>query len=61
MDNDTCHATVLTDECVGCGICESSCPSDAITIEIYAEVDPDLCVGCGVCEEDCPMGAIEVE
>lgn len=48
--------------CVACGVCEKSCPVNAIKIEkgIYAKVDLDKCVGCGKCAKACPASVIEI-
>ncbi len=49
---------VITDDCVGCGLCvQLGCP--AITFQDdRAGIDPLLCVGCGICAQLCPSGAI---
>ncbi len=47
--------------CIGCGVCKSSCPSDAIDIkynefkEFNPFVDPEKCTNCGICKQVCPM------
>lgn len=52
----------ITDACVSCGSCASTCPMDAITEGdgIYV-IDADTCVGCGACAGQCPMDAIVEE
>ncbi len=52
-------AYVISDECISCGVCESECPTGAISEgdPIYV-IDPDTCIDCGVCEDACPTGAI---
>ena len=49
----------ITDECVACGACIDSCPSEAISEgdPIY-KIDPDLCIDCGSCVGECPVEAI---
>ena len=49
----------ITDDCVGCGTCSESCPSEAIAEagDVF-KIDPDKCVDCGVCLDSCPTGAI---
>jgi len=60
-------ASIVTEQCVGCGKCRELCRFDAITSngsssdsadEVFT-VDPISCEGCKVCVEFCPVGAIE--
>ena len=58
--------------CVGCEICKTACPKDAIKItkaekklgekapKPRVEVDLEKCHYCGVCNSICPFGAIKV-
>ena len=46
-------------KCVGCGVCISSCPEDAISMENdKATISQDKCTFCGKCFSDCPQEAI---
>jgi ferredoxin len=55
------HAFVDTDLCVGCGVCESVCPVEAISIEGEARIHIERCIGCGRCVRECPQGALSLE
>jgi ferredoxin len=50
----------VTDACVGCGACVSSCFVSAISIDRGRARISDACRGCGRCVDACPQGAIEV-
>ena len=50
----------INDECISCGACAASCPSDAITEgESKYEVDAGKCVDCGACGDICPVSAAQ--
>jgi len=51
-------ATIDSDACTECGLCEQHCRFDAIS---DFEVDPILCEGCGVCAYVCQSDAIRLE
>jgi formate hydrogenlyase subunit 6/NADH:ubiquinone oxidoreductase subunit I len=53
-------AIVDTESCVGCGICEESCPVGAIVVEGIAQVNAQRCTGCGRCVQACPKGALSL-
>jgi len=55
-------ATIITDECINCGVCEPECPNEAISEgEDFYEIDPELCTECvgfhgeEACQEVCPV------
>jgi NAD-dependent dihydropyrimidine dehydrogenase PreA subunit len=49
----------ITDECISCGSCASTCPVEAISegADKY-EIDADTCIDCGSCAAGCPVEAI---
>ncbi len=57
---------VNRDLCIGCGLCEISCPFGAIRLEkieglgYRAENISALCKGCGICAASCPQKAIDM-
>jgi len=61
------QASIITEKCIGCGICQDMCRFDAIdlngegnnSVDRTFTVDPVSCEGCKVCVEFCPVDAIE--
>lgn len=49
---------ISKDLCIGCGICQDTCPFSAITVENGQAVVADHCTLCGACVEHCPVDAI---
>ena len=57
-------ATMISDECINCGVCEPECPNEAITEgdEIF-QIDPARCTECvgfadsEQCAAVCPVDA----
>ncbi len=47
--------------CIGCGICEDSCPFGAIKVEDGLAKVGDTCTLCGACVESCSVEAIVLE
>ena len=61
--NGGCRATAdCIYGCVGCGVCVSVCPFEAIEINDLgvAEVNGEKCLGCGKCTRECPRGVLHV-
>ncbi|MCF7861878.1 4Fe-4S binding protein [Candidatus Woesearchaeota archaeon] len=56
------HAKVDSNLCAKCGVCESRCPVDAISIDNgKIKVNKHVCIGCGVCTRFCPKDAIHMQ
>lgn len=55
-------AYVISDKCVSCGACVSSCPVEAISEGSGKyEISADKCVDCGACASTCPVEAISAK
>jgi len=56
------RAIVDTETCVGCGVCETRCQIDAISIiDGKSVIDYSRCIGCGLCVTTCPEEAMTLE
>jgi len=59
LKTEALTATVNSDVCVGCGLCEELCPYGAHRVEGGKSiVIAAVCRGCGVCGAECPRHAI---
>jgi heterodisulfide reductase subunit A-like polyferredoxin len=59
-------SSIDQDKCIGCGLCEASCPFNAIRLNkvqgkgYRAENISASCKGCGICAAACPQKAIDM-
>ncbi len=61
IEKDPLVAEVDESRCDGCGLCVSTCPYGAISLEDgVARVNEVACEGCGMCAAACPVGAIDL-
>lgn len=49
---------IITDDCIGCGLCETNCPQKCIESGTPFEIHQNNCLHCGLCFENCPVQAI---
>lgn len=58
-------AVIISDDCIGCGECENSCPLDVIYMHPQKAIAyvkyPEECWHCGSCRQDCSVGAIKIQ
>lgn len=49
----------ISDVCVGCQVCRTFCPSQAIRFgDCRNEIDQSKCIHCGTCYNECNISAI---
>jgi len=55
-------AVLDSDLCNDCGVCETRCQMEAISLESGSTVlNRDRCIGCGLCVSTCSMQALSLE
>ena len=52
---------VNEDKCVGCGLCVSFCPREALKAWGLCWVDTDKCNECLICLDYCPVDALAIQ
>lgn len=50
---------LISDECIGCGTCQTVCPQQAIEEGSPYSIHQNNCLHCGSCFEHCPVSAIK--
>lgn len=50
---------LISDECIGCGTCQTVCPQQAIEEGSPYSIRQNNCLHCGSCFEHCPVSAIK--
>ncbi|MGI9322957.1 MAG: electron transport complex subunit RsxB, partial [Pseudomonadales bacterium] len=55
-------AVIREAECIGCTLCSSACPVDAIVgaPQLMHTILQDICTGCDLCREPCPVDCIDL-
>lgn len=48
----------ITENCIGCGTCQSVCPQRCIEEGTPYVINQNHCLHCGSCFENCPAGAV---
>lgn len=46
--------------CIGCGVCVSTCPVEALSLAGDKVTVNDDCIDCGACVGDCPVSALSL-
>ena len=52
--------TVNEDRCIGCGLCVSFCPTEALKVWGVCCVERKDCNDCLICVDYCPVDALTV-
>ena len=58
------HIVLDADNCILCGMCEKSCPTDCITVDKDNRtwnIVPFQCIQCGYCTQVCPKNCLAMD
>ena len=58
------HIEVDAAQCILCGMCDKSCPTDCITVDKAVRtwsIFPFQCIQCGYCVQVCPKNCLEMD
>lgn len=58
------HIVIDVDTCILCGMCQRSCPPDAIVVDKASRtwsVNPFRCIQCGYCTTVCPKNCLSMD
>ena len=58
------HIEVEAAQCILCGMCDKSCPTDCITVDKATRtwsIFPFQCIQCGYCVQVCPKNCLEMD
>lgn len=59
LQHSTAKPKIKKKKCTLCGVCETWCPEDAISLnDETAVIDQDTCIGCGQCLAVCRFDAV---
>jgi len=49
---------LITENCIGCGVCKQGCPQQCIKAGTPYQIEQTHCLHCGLCAERCPVDSV---